>query len=131
MKLNLKKLTTTIAPVIKATGVHRLFAEKHAGIAHILMFHRIIPPINRPRIQNHECLEVDPLHLEKIILYFKDRKYRFATLDHLPQILTSNQKEKSVIFTFDDGYRDNLTYAYPIFKKHKIPFYNLCNNQLY
>ena len=27
-----------------------------------------------------------------------------------------------VCFTFDDGYRDNLEYAYPIFKRHNLPF---------
>ena len=30
--------------------------------------------------------------------------------------------KKFVIFTFDDGYVDNLTYAYPVFKKYNAPF---------
>jgi peptidoglycan/xylan/chitin deacetylase (PgdA/CDA1 family) len=122
LKINLKKFTADIAPAISTMGLHRLFANKYAGIAHILMFHRVIPPSVRPRLINHECLEVDPLHLEKIILYFKDRNYRFPSLDQLPQILACDHQQKSVLFTFDDGYKDNLTYAYPIFKKHKIPF---------
>ncbi len=42
----------------------------------------------------------------------------------MPVWLEANRKttKKFVIFTFDDGYKDNLLFAYPVFKKHNIPF---------
>src|SRR5207253_2646090 len=27
-----------------------------------------------------------------------------------------------ICFTFDDGYRDNLTHAYPVLRRHAVPF---------
>ena len=53
----------------------------------------------------------------------KEKKYEFISLDRLFQILLNNEKvEKQIVFTLDDGYKDNYEIAYPIFKKHKVPF---------
>ena len=84
----------------------------------------MIPSENKRRIHNHDSLEITPEHLETVIGYFKKNKYRFCSIDELhQQLLTNNDpSEKLVVFTFDDGYRDNFYVAYPILKKHQIPF---------
>ena len=76
------------------------------------------------RIHNHLSLEVSPEHLESIITFFRRKNYDFLSLDTLPEWLDNNKKnsKKFVIFTFDDGYKDNLEFAYPVFKKHNTPF---------
>jgi peptidoglycan/xylan/chitin deacetylase (PgdA/CDA1 family) len=96
----------------------------YGGAGVIVMFHRVLPKESRPRVQRHAVLEVTPEALEATIQYFARRSYNVYTPDDLYQYLTGEKKADKpfVLFTFDDGYVDNLTYAYPIFKKQNIPF---------
>ena len=96
----------------------------YGGAGVILMFHRVLPAKPRPRIRGHARLEVTPEALEQTIQYFARRNYAVYSPDDLHHFLTSTKKAAKpfVLFTFDDGYADNIAHAYPIFKKHNIPF---------
>ena len=96
----------------------------YGGAGVILMFHRVLPAESRARIRGHARLEVTPAALEQTIQYFARHNYAVYSPDDLYYFLTGAKKADKpfVLFTFDDGYVDNLTYAYPIFKKHNIPF---------
>ena len=96
----------------------------YGGAGLVLMFHRVLPADPRPRIGGHARLEITPEALEQTIQYFARRKYAVYSPDDLHQFLTGQKKAARpfVLFTFDDGYVDNLTHAYPIFKQHNIPF---------
>ena len=93
-----------------------------SGIATIFMLHRVVP-FEKNRLFPNENMKVSPEFLEKFILELKDKGYEFISLDELYDIL-QNQKnvKKKIIFTLDDGYKDNYEIAYPIFKKHDVPF---------
>jgi peptidoglycan/xylan/chitin deacetylase (PgdA/CDA1 family) len=119
-----KLLTKNLSPVVKTLGLDMLTKPFYSGKGQILMFHRVIPATGRERIHNHLSLEISPEHLEEIITYFKRSDYDIISLDMLPSWLEDpgNKKKKFVIFTFDDGYKDNLDFAYPVFNKHKTPF---------
>ena len=94
------------------------------GAGVILMFHRILPAESRPRVYGRANLEVTPEVLEETIQYFAQRNYSVYSPDDLYKFLTNAKKADKpfILFTFDDGYVDNLIYAHPIFKKHNIPF---------
>jgi peptidoglycan/xylan/chitin deacetylase (PgdA/CDA1 family) len=93
----------------------------YAGAGLILMYHRVTPDDGRPR---NPSLEVTPQVLEEAILYFARRDYAFCCPADLDSRLRGEKRpvRPFVLFTFDDGYRDNLTHAYPIFQKHNLPF---------
>lgn len=119
-----KKIISKISPLLIATGIPRIFNSSYGGRGHILMFHRIVPESETLRVHNHLSLEITPEHLEEIIDYFIVGNYCFLSLDELYDCFHSGKypDEKFVVFTFDDGYKDNLETAYPIFKKYGIPF---------
>ncbi len=95
----------------------------YGGLGQILTFHRVIPAEDRPRIHNHQSLEVSPTHLEQVILFFQQRGYQFYSLDQLYDALAAGTlQKKTVVFTFDDGYQDVYTYAYPVFQRYQVPF---------
>lgn len=112
------------------TRGYELFRSRYGGIGHILMLHRVLPPAQKQRgcrfIPTDMELTTD--EFEELIRYFQERDYAFVSMDDVHEILQGrNLGKKFVAFTFDDGYVDLYTYAYPILAKHGIPFsVNLC-----
>ena len=122
-KYLLENAARFLAPPLYYSQLHRLTRPLYSGLGHILMLHRVLPESPSPRIHNHKSLEITPAHLEELIRFFKDRDYDFLSLNDLESIrLNSAKGKKFVIFTLDDGYVDNYEFAWPIFKKHHVPF---------
>ncbi len=48
--------------------------------------------------------------------------YRFIPLEDLPACLASADTRPFACFTLDDGYRNNLDHALPVFERHGVPF---------
>ncbi len=111
-----------LSPLLYYSGVYHLARPIYSGLGQILMFHRVVPESGSLRIHNHKSLEVSPEQLERIINHFKNLDYDFISLDEFIGARGNPCLKKFVVFTFDDGYVDNYTHAYPIFKKHNIPF---------
>ena len=94
----------------------------YSGIATILMLHRV-DNIDSSKLAPNENMKVSPVFLEKFITILKSEGYEFISLNELYEILLKGYKVKrKIVLTFDDGYKDNFLNAYPILKKHKIPF---------
>ena len=91
------------------------------GNGQILMFHRIVEKESNLQLNDIEATVDD---VEYVIKYFLDKDYLIISLDQVYDFLTSKIKfnKKFVVFTFDDGYKDNYTLAYPLFKKYNAPF---------
>lgn len=51
------------------------------------------------------------------------RHYRVLSLEEILKRIENGLEVEpyTIAITFDDGYRDNLTYAHPILKKHRLP----------
>lgn len=107
----------------RATHVHNLFRPIYSGLGSILMFHRVAKKGASPRIEKNKRNEVSPEYLESLIAHFLKQGHEIVSLDRVHEILLSGGKTKRFIsFTFDDGYEDAYSLAYPVFRKYGAPF---------
>lgn len=110
--------------VLRHSKLYKVFAPALSGKGSIFMFHRIVKKENKSLILPLQDLEVSPEYLETIINYCRDNNYEVISLDKLYENLNKNKfpEKRFAVFTFDDGYKDNYTIAYPVFKKYNLPF---------
>lgn len=107
---------------VKTNGV---FSKPfYGGMGHIFMLHRVLPEQLRNQYTFNRDLAITPKHLEEIIFYLKSKNYCFVSLDDIHDILINGKaiQQKFICLTLDDGYRDNIEYGFPVFKKHSVPF---------
>ena len=119
-----RNLKNAIVKVMTVTRAYRILEPYFQGDGAILMFHRVCPSQpDKQRMSSTTSLEVSPEYLEAIIVCLKKLNYDIISLDQLHERLMSNFSTKPfVCFTFDDGYIETYEIAYPILKKHNIPF---------
>lgn len=87
----------------------------------ILFYHGVTPyPKNEPN--NSDGKHVELKKFEKQMRYIS-RKYNLVSLQVVVELLKGERRipRNAVAVTFDDGYYNNLQFAYPIIKKYEIP----------
>jgi peptidoglycan/xylan/chitin deacetylase (PgdA/CDA1 family) len=102
---------------------HISFVNKYfTGNATIFTLHRVYP-FESGKLSVNENMKVSPEFFESFIVDLLDKNYKFISLDRLYEVLKNREKvNKNVVLTFDDGYKDNYDFAYPILKKYNVPF---------
>jgi peptidoglycan/xylan/chitin deacetylase (PgdA/CDA1 family) len=89
----------------------------------IFTLHHVRPEPEEPRAYApNRILEVTPDFLDTVLDQVQEVGLDVLSLDADLQRLKENDDRRFVCFTFDDGYRDNLEYAYPLFKRRDLPF---------
>ena len=83
------------------------------------MYHYISEPPPGADIYRRD-LSVTPANFEAQLAWLRDQGYQSITLTDLVYHLTLGWPlpEKPVILTFDDGYRDNYTSAFPLLQEY-------------
>ena len=105
---------------VKTNGYFSKYLFGGKGIT--LMFHRVRPKLLMSKFEQNKQWEITPENLENIIKFFIKNKFNIISANQINDFINSSNKTPFVIFTFDDGYFDNLEYAYPVFKKYNVPF---------
>jgi peptidoglycan/xylan/chitin deacetylase (PgdA/CDA1 family) len=104
------------------SGLHQLMRPLVGGVGSILTLHHVRPQ-RASRFQPNRLLEVSPAFFERLLRRLRRSRHDLISLDEMHQRMVSgNYKRRFVCVTFDDGYRDNLRWAYPLLKKYEIPF---------
>jgi len=105
------------------SGAYRALRPLLGGVGAILMLHHVRPS-RSDRFQPNHLLEVTPRFFETVIRRLRRSKVDLISLDEMHRRLTTGDypRRRFVCVTFDDGYRDNLQFAYPVLKKYEVPF---------
>lgn len=99
----------------------KIYNLTHPVVGEIWCLHRVVP--ERSLFKSNRELEITPDYLEQLITDRISHGYRFVDTDTFIARATHNRsKSKLINITFDDGFSDIFTYAYPILKKHNTPF---------
>lgn len=108
-------------PLLNSSVRKKAMNEGALGV--VLMLHRVAEYDNTKLIPN-EDLKVSPAFLQKTIDKYRKAGFAFLALDEVYDIIKGNATidKPFVAFTLDDGYLDNYTTAYPIFKRNNVPF---------
>ncbi len=108
------------------TRVYRLLQPGFSGIGTILLFHRVVEDNGRKKFVDNREMEVSLKYFEQVILFLKGEGFEFISLDEVYERLSASRINhdlpRFVSFTFDDGYVDLYTLAYPLLKKYDVPF---------
>jgi peptidoglycan/xylan/chitin deacetylase (PgdA/CDA1 family) len=104
------------------TGADGMLSSLTRGAGVIFMLHHVRPEQPQDFAPNR-ILSVTPEFLDAVIRQVVDRGFDVLSLDEVHYRLAEGDLDRPfACFTFDDGYRDNLQYAYPIFHRYGLPF---------
>ena len=107
------------------SGAHHMLAPFARGTGVIFTLHHVREASGR-RFSPNRILQVTPDFLDAVIERVRTHDIDIVSIDEAHRRLTTpGEHKRFVVFTFDDGYRDNLEVAYPIMKKHDAPLPNL------
>ena len=107
------------------SGASRMLRPLWQGTGAILMLHHVRPQRPAPDgFAPNAALEIDPGFLDRVIARVLELGYELLTFPQAIERIRSGvqHKRKFAVFTLDDGYRDNMVHAWPVFRKHNCPF---------
>jgi peptidoglycan/xylan/chitin deacetylase (PgdA/CDA1 family) len=104
------------------SGVPWLRGWGGGGAGVILRFERVRPRQPAP-FQPLISREITPKFLDRTIRALKRWKYDIVSIDEVVRrAVTLASRWRFVCLTFDGGYKDVITSAYPVLSRHDVPF---------
>lgn len=91
---------------------------KQKYVVPIIMYHSVTPEANP-----ENRLTVSTAAFRRQMRFLKSFGYNIVPLEEIAALIRDKKKvpAKTIAVTFDDGYIDNYTYAFPVLKEYKIP----------
>jgi len=114
-----------IAALFRRAAVHAASAVVRpflGGLGAIVVLHRVVPESERSKLPANRALEITPEDLRAMLAWVRRRGIEPVALDAVPSRLETPRRPRFVAFTLDDGYRDNLVHALPVFREFQTPF---------
>ena len=106
--------------IFSAVIIAGLFAGmRFLYIVPVITYHSINPKTDPVMYR----LIVSPQAFQRQMQFLKKHHYNVISLEALGRLMQNKERFpfKTIAITFDDGYKDNYTYAYPVLKKLGLP----------
>jgi peptidoglycan/xylan/chitin deacetylase (PgdA/CDA1 family) len=118
--MNARAMFKSTAPVIaRYSGIGKALASRYAGPGTIFLLHSVVRDTTSYPEEFTRC----PVSvLEDALAWLKENKVQFVSLDTALERLRAPTEDRFCVFTFDDGYADNLTHVLPIMERFGAPF---------
>jgi peptidoglycan/xylan/chitin deacetylase (PgdA/CDA1 family) len=115
------KLLKAALAAVHYSGAESLLAPFTKGSGVIFVLHQVRPDPPQD-FEPNRILRVTPDFLDAVVDSTLDAGFDVIPLDDIPERLANGGERPFAAFTLDDGYKDNRDRAYPIFKRHSVPF---------
>ncbi len=95
-----------------------VFSAPKVYVPPIIMYHSV-----NLEVRAKDRLTVSVKAFERQMRFLKTHNYNVLSLESLADLIKEKKKipPKTIAITFDDGYKDNYIYAFPILKKYNLP----------
>jgi peptidoglycan/xylan/chitin deacetylase (PgdA/CDA1 family) len=125
-------VTGALQHALRRSAAWALYRAKAAGLrcvdfggerlVAILRYHSVSPAASESYLYVNPRISIAPEAFDAQMAFLASR-YRCLRLDEVVDALArgTSLPPNAVVVTFDDGYRDNYDYAYPILRRHGIP----------
>lgn len=119
VKLNKREIASSCIDFLLNKGnLYPLIPKRNLTI---LAYHGVMD-VGKNYLYDIDCVSSRVEQFEDQIVFLKNNFNIITFSDYCEKYLSNNLiPDKTVIITFDDGYRNNYTDVYPILKKYNIP----------
>ncbi len=105
------------------SGLGRIVAPWTSGDGLVFTLHSVRPAAPDTGFAPNAHLEVTPEFLDATIRQVRAAGLEFVSLaEAMRRLDDGGAAGRFAVLTLDDGYRDNLDYAYPVLKRNGVPF---------
>jgi len=118
--MDARVIVKSAAPyIVHYSGVGRALAFRYAGRGTIFGLHSVVGDAGA---YPDDCLRCPLPVLERTLPWLRHNKIEIVSLDEAVSRLARPQTDRFCVFTFDDGYADNLAHVLPVMERFAAPF---------
>lgn len=113
-------LKTRLARGACRLGLHRASSRLRPQALNILMYHRVLP-LSQAMENSFDAMVMPRDEFEGQMAYLARNCAVLSLSEAVEQLRAGALPRRAVVVTFDDGYADNYTHAWPVLKEYAIP----------
>ena len=102
---------------------YAVISQRSTGGAGVILRFERVRPRRGGSFQPRRSQEITPEFLDRTIAALKRWKFDIVSMDEVcRRAVTLASPRRFVSLTFDGGYKDLMTSAYPVLSRHRVPF---------